>query len=421
MNRLLMLCYYFPPLGMGGTQRAAKFAKYLPDFGWQPIVLTVKSVSYWAHDPSLLEELQDINIVRSGSFDPQRLFAIWCRENNKKASSGHAGQTSFINKLASSLFIPDSKILWAFHAVHKAAELMRRYRFQALYTTSPPHSVHLLGLYLAKKYNLSWVADFRDSWRGGVVVHESTRFHRQANAFLQKKTVTNVDAVVAVTPGILGELSQAGKNDFHLIYNGFDPADLPNRTATRDRRKFVLCHCGTVTKFSHPDPLLKAVRLLRGRNPEIMEKLCLQFVGHDALGDLKQLANKYGLMDLVDLKGYLPHRDALQYLVNADGLVLIAQGGEDDHFIPGKTFEYIGAHRPIVAISNVSDTIALLKTIPTIRLCRPDDVNGIADALKSLMENDANRPISRPDNLDRFNRLNQTKVLAEILNKVVGI
>ncbi|MBD3287531.1 hypothetical protein GF337_01895, partial [candidate division KSB1 bacterium] len=128
---VLLLCYYFPPMGMGGTQRSAKFAKYLGAFGWKPTVVTVKDVHYYAHDESLLEEIHHVEIVRTESLDPLRILARF-KGHRKQTSALQANKRSFFNYLnsfiGSWLFIPDSKMLWVPFAIIRSLRLIRKKR-----------------------------------------------------------------------------------------------------------------------------------------------------------------------------------------------------------------------------------------------------------------------------------------------------
>ncbi|MDZ7724388.1 MAG: glycosyltransferase family 4 protein [candidate division KSB1 bacterium] len=417
MKKLLMISYYFPPLGMGGTQRPAKFAKYLHEFGWQPTVLTVKPVAYFAQDQSLLNELAHVRIIRTESWDPQRLLARLGRQRDAAAGqSAGGGIGRWINeKLLPFVLQPDSKRLWLAHACRTARKLLRSESFDAVYTTSPPHSVQLLGLELKKRFEIPWIADFRDAWAGGVVVHEPTKYQYQHNLRLQKQVLNAADAVLSVTPGLARDLQPlAGDTPVQLLTNGFDPEDYPESRRSDDR--FVLCHCGSITKFSHPDVVLHACALMKEKYPDGSKTFRLQFVGYDALGDLEKRVERYGIHDMVDIVGYQPHTKALEYLVSADALLLIAQGRKQDRFIPGKVFEYIGAQKPILAVCNVDDTRNLLRQSKTAVVVQPQAPD-VAEAMQSLMR-DKGSIQAEPDFARQYERREQTRKLTQILERL---
>ncbi len=425
MKKLLLLSYYFPPLGMGGAQRPAKFAKYLPEFGWQPTVLTVKPVAYWAEDASLLDELAKVRIIRTESWDPQRLLVKWGKANPSVQVAAGAGSKPhrffrFLNeKLLPFFLIPDSKILWRGHAVRAALKLMQREKFDALYTTSPPHSAHLIGQRIAKKCGLRWVADFRDSWAGGVVVHEPTRLQRLMNQHLQNSVLEQADAVISVSSGIQNELlkSPAGHHEkFCVIPNGFDADDFPIRSRPADDGRFVICHCGSVTAFSDPQPLLDALPIFRKRHPELADKVLFQFVGYESTASLQERFDALGLGSMLHVTGYQPHREALQYLVNADALLLIARGKAGATFIPSKTFEYLGAKKPILALTDVQDTIEFLSKIRQAVVLGLRDHLKIAGAIASFVRGEGKS--TNEAFIAQFDRKLQAERLASILDRL---
>ncbi len=424
MKKVLMLAYYFPPLGMGGTQRALKMVRYLPEFGWEATVLTVKPIAYWAQDPSLLREIPAARIIRTGSLDPQRLLHLVKNRPSPKAATIHAEQkhgfVTWINRKVLPLFlVPDSKRLWHAHACAAAAPLLRREAFALIYSTSPPHSVHLTARRLAQKYHLPWVADFRDAWSGSVVVQEPTRLHRALQQRLQKKIVRAADAVIAVTPGILKSLQgeDCGAK-YHYIPNGFDAGDFPPQTPAPEDDAFQLLHCGAVTTFSDPRPVLNALKQLRRDQPGETKQLRLRFVGYDTFAMFQEWIQTLQLQDCVHHSGYVPHHQALQAVGAADALLLIACHEKDANFIPGKTFEYLASGKPILAVSNIADTVALLRDMPGVILCHPRDEAAIRSALLRLQKDTGLAQAARQRNLQPYERKYQARQLADIFDQL---
>jgi glycosyltransferase involved in cell wall biosynthesis len=414
---LLIIGYYFPPVGMSGTQRVAKFAKYLPENGWQAVVLTVKPILYFSHDKSLLQDIGDTPVIRTESLDPQRI--LYRFGNRKKtAAAGRSTGLMTLNKLLSFFCLPDLKRLWHFHAMRAARKLHKEYCFDAIFSTSPPHSVHLLARHISRKYQIPWIADFRDSWAGGVVVHEPTLLHRYMNKRFQRSVVKRADAIVGVTMGIVDQLLLDNEKKNYYIPNGFDPDDFPaaNRRAMR---QFVFCHCGSVTQFSHPGPLLEAIQLLLKRKPDLKTNLLFQFVGYDALGNFRDMVRQFGLDQVVQVISYKSHRQALQYVVDADALVLIACGRKEDRFIPGKTYEYIGAQKNILAITDVAEIRQLLSAIPGTTRVAYGDAEKIAETIEFILTKSKDSHFEPKIDLSLYNRRHQTAKLAAVLDSVI--
>lgn len=424
MKKLLLLSYYFPPLGLGGTQRVAKFVKYLPQFGWQPMVVTVLPIAYWALDDSLMKDVEAAEIFRTESWDPQRLLARLGRAQiaTQTPRTG-GGLAAVINqKLLPRILLPDSKILWSFHALREIKRLTAGVKIDALMTTSPPHSVHLIGRRAARKHHLPWLADFRDGWAGSHIVHEpSDRLYRR-NLQLQAEVVQDADAVITCSPGIEESLSRSAglKKKFFLITNGYDPQDFTSGAEVqRDPDVFTLCYSGTINKWANPEKFLQALAIVLKKQPRLVSTLRVVFVGLDTLGKLTDQVRHLDLSSVVRIEGHQPHASAVTFLRRADALLLLADARVTDTFIPGKTFEYIGARRPIFAVSNSKFTNDLLKNYRHARVVETDEPQQIAERL--LLFLDENWALIPFDDsfINQFDRRRQTARLAEILNSII--
>ncbi|KPL02135.1 MAG: hypothetical protein AMJ73_09210, partial [candidate division Zixibacteria bacterium SM1_73] len=202
-RKVLLITYYFPPMGMGGVQRTSKFAKYLPGFGWTPFVLTVKDVHYWAEDPSLLEELPpEVKVIRTGSFDPLRIsFKLKSLFKKRKQRNKYVKEsTAQRSKLSSWLFFPDSKIGWVPFALLSGLNLIRKERIDLIFTTSPPPSLHLVGYLLKLLTGKPWVVDFRDPWTGYKFEIFPTRLHLFLKNQLVRLIIKNADRIISANP-----------------------------------------------------------------------------------------------------------------------------------------------------------------------------------------------------------------------------
>lgn len=421
MKQLLVISYYFPPMGLGGTQRIAKFIKYLPELGWQPTVLTVKPIAYWAWDESLMADVQHADIVRCESLDPQRLMARFGTRTLAAPQSGEQKKSwaAFVNnRLLPWVVQPDSKMLWKPFALRTARRMLRHQTFDAMLTTSPPHSVHLVGRGFKKRSDLKWIADFRDGWAGSHVVQEPSRWHYHRNLAKQKLVVREADAVLSASLGIQQSLQGEFRDQdkFHLMTNGFDPQEVQPVDVKHDR--FVLCYSGTINKFADPEPFLDALVLLREQAPVLFDRVQVQFVGLDTLGNFRERVRERHLEPHIDILGYLPHAESVKYINQADGLLLIAQARQVDTFIPGKTFEYIGAQKPIFSVSTSRFTNELLARYPFAMMTASLEPQFIFKKFKEFLLTDWNSINNDLQFIQQFNRIHQTKQLAEILNHI---
>ncbi|MDA3871426.1 MAG: glycosyl transferase family 1, partial [Candidatus Marinimicrobia bacterium] len=171
MKKVLIITYYWPPAGGPGVQRVLKFAKYLPQFGWQPIILTVKNGEYSAIDESLIKEIpKECIVYKTKTFEPYNLYKKFVGKKKDEKLPTYILNTNkndnLNNKIAkwirANLFIPDARIGWISHIVREGMKIIEKENPDIIFSSSPPHSLQIGAKKLAKKSGLKWVADFRD-------------------------------------------------------------------------------------------------------------------------------------------------------------------------------------------------------------------------------------------------------------------
>ena len=227
-RRVLVVAYYFPPLGLSGVQRTLKFVKYLPQFGWHPVVLTVTPTGYYAQDYTLLDELhhQDIEIVRAGSLDPNRLF-------RKKGVVKMPSEPwrKVLTFMSDTLFVPDNKIGWRRKAVKAAEAVYREKPFDCIFATAPPFTDFLIGTDLKREFNKPLVMDYRDAWHENPFKYFPTPLHKLWNYKLEKHALRNSSRVITTNRRVKELLLRRYKflryDDITILPQGFDPQDFP--------------------------------------------------------------------------------------------------------------------------------------------------------------------------------------------------
>jgi glycosyltransferase involved in cell wall biosynthesis len=222
------------------------------------------------------------------------------------------------------------------------------------------------------------------------------------------------DAVLAVSDGIADDLQVRDKT--LVIANGFDPEDFPQVEC--DAAFVNICHCGSITAFSNPDVLFRSLQILSHTDPALLRKLRIHYVGMDAGGHFKERISRFGMVGVVIDHGYQPHSRALEWVMRADALLLIALGKPGAHFIPGKTFEYLGSGKPILAVSNVADTDHLLRQTGAARLSAADDAQDLAEGIRQIGSRNLPWFQPKPEIINRYNRKLQTGDLADLLNRM---
>ena len=180
MKNVLIITYYWPPSGGGGVQRVLKFCKYLPDYGWNPVVLTVKDGEFPAFDNSLEEDANDIVCTKVKGFSFYSVFKKFSGKKNVPSYQISPGNDdNLITRLARwirfNLIIPDGRIGWYSGAIKAAKKIINDNNIDMIFTSGPPHSVHLIGNTLAKKTGIKWVTDFRDPWVDSFYYVENPR------------------------------------------------------------------------------------------------------------------------------------------------------------------------------------------------------------------------------------------------------
>ncbi|MCJ7577099.1 MAG: glycosyltransferase [candidate division Zixibacteria bacterium] len=425
-KKVLIIAYYFPPLGMGGVQRATKFAKYLPLFGWNPFVLTVKDVEYLAKDPSLLEELSpEVEIVRTGSFDPLRISFVLKSFFKKRKPKGKSVKKNRVrrSKLSSWFFFPDSKIGWIPFALFAGLKLVREEKIDLIFTTSPPPSLHLAGYFLKLLTGKPWVADFRDPWIGYKFEIYPTFLHFFLKDQLVRLIVRNADRIISANPSITKIMMEqySGAKKIGTINQGYDESDFETGVA-RKAELFTIGYLGTFSPDCDPEPLFWALRNLIDQKLIPKDKIKFIHVGLSMGMDLDGLIEKYDLKQVFDKKGYLPHRKALDQMKDVSIFLLVTS--DNPLIFPAKVFEYLLFKKPILGIvpqeSGVGKVILEMKLG---RVVSPEDKNGIAETLLYYFSNFENKTFSfsrNEENVKKFDRRYLTSKLASIFDQITG-
>jgi len=426
-KRVLILAYYFPPLGMGGVQRVTKFVKYLPLFGWKPYVLTVKEVEYLAKDSSLLEDIpHKAKIIRTGSFDPLRIWFILKNIFKTKGGKSKPIKEHFSGKrgLFSRVFFPDNKIGWIPFALMKGLTLCRRERFDLIFSSSPPPSLHLTGYLLKLLTAIPWIADFRDPWTGYKLESFPTPFHLSLKKKMERLIVNNADRVITANPAIAREFEtqHSPAKEICMISQGYDEEDfrIPQSSLSEI---FTIGYLGTFSPDCDPEPFFAALGRLIDRGMIPKEKVKFVHVGLSVGIDLERLIEKYKLSEVVQQKGYLTHREALKLMRKVSLLLLITS--EQPLVFPGKIFEYLRLKKPILGIlPQKSEINRFLTEMKLGKMVSPQNKDQIQQVLLFYISNfEKGKLTSDVDEgkLQQFERKSLTFRLASLFDEVTQV
>ncbi len=392
-KRVLIITYYWPPTAGSGVQRWLKMSKYLPQYGWQPVIYTPSNPEAGMTDESLLKDIcPEAEIIKRPIMEPYAIFNALTGSrgakksgqkdgSGKQSDSGNSGGNTGKSRTASgavnpinavghksplmrlslwlraNVFVPDPRCLWIRPSVRFLKKYLREHPVDAIVSTGPPHSMHLIARNLHRSTGIPWTADFRDPWtRIFYFKHlPLTRRSRKKYAAMELSVLHEADRVVAVTDNMVRDfLEELGAHEnscgkFHVIENGYDEEDFAGITAAELPEGFNLVHTGLFSAEGNPRKLWKVLSELCRENPDFDRNLHLTFAGKtdpEILAAIREAGLETHLTDL----GYVPHHEANSLQKAADLLLLpLREEPEAAGILTGKYFEYLAAGRPIAA------------------------------------------------------------------------
>jgi hypothetical protein len=358
---VLLVAYSFPPAGGVGVLRAASLARYLPSEGIRLDVLTTRNASAVGTDVALLNDIPtEVLVHRTVTLDlpfgiKKRIKKLITGGKSSKGTAavvGRADKPTFLKRILQDLLLPDPQVTWLPIVARAARGIVRKRNIDLVLITVPPFSCALLIEKLRREFpRLPIVIDFRDEWLSTAI--DLVGFSRSQRARTiarnaEASAVANSNTVVAVTEAARREIRarypQEPDDKFHLISNGFDASRLSRSVPSAEPRsgeKIVIAHIGTVYASTEPSTLVEAVRSLP---LEIQSRFTFRFIGHIEEPRFRDTLLQLG--SLVELKGFMPQREALAAMNDADYVLLVQHGRLN---IAAKLYDYIGGGKPILA------------------------------------------------------------------------
>ncbi|WP_333851873.1 glycosyl transferase family 1 [Epilithonimonas sp.] len=454
LKKILIITYYWPPAGGPGVQRWLKFAKYLPEFGYEPIIYTPENPSYPLVDETLVKEVpENLKIVKTNIWEPYQIAEKFSKSNKKfKGGQFDVGKNqSFISKLSifirGNFFIPDARKFWVKPSIQFLKKYLVENHIETIVTTGPPHSLHLIGLGLKKELpNLKWITDFRDPWteisyyKHLKLTSGSDKKHRQ----LEKSVFENADLTLATSYTDTDNFRKNGANAF-CVTNGFDKLESLGDSESESwsvggleswsveesetlefsnsktlKTKFNLSYVGVLEQLRNPENLWKALTELSEKHPDFAKDFELKFVGRVDEKILNDIKNSV-LRDNIRNLGYLPHNNSFNEMQNSDLLLITNFPNESSKgIIPGKLFEYLATGKKIISFGpKDADVEKILdKTNAGKHFDYANNVE-IQNFIYSLYEDwKAGKSIQNSANINEFSRKELTRQLAELLTKL---
>lgn len=421
-RQVLVLAYYFPPMGLSGVQRIAKFVKYLPDCGWDPTVITPEPGGYFAFDQDLLDDLTDrrIPVLRTRSFDPTRAFS-----KGSKVGLPRESRRRLLSGLSQWLFIPDNKLGWIPFAYRAAAAQLKGGGFSAILSTAPPYSSHLVAARLAKRFDIPLVLDYRDDWLENPRHEYPTELHRALHARLERQAGGQASAIVTINKVIGDRLEKRLGKPVDVVPQGFDPEDYrTSRTVEKARPESTVefVYTGVFYDRQTPEPFLRGLAELIDRRPEMRSRLKATFVGlFPEYAD--RLVGELGLGPVVEVIPYQRHREAMERVMDADvPWLIVGDGPGQESISTGKLFAYMGSRKPILGLVPEGAARASLTEYGAAWTVQPSDVSGIAEVLSRIVDlrDRGSLPDPNPEVISRHDRRELARKLAGVLDRVTS-
>ena len=407
MKRVLMIAYHFPPLaGSSGIQRTLRFARYLPEFGWHPIVLTAHPRAYLhVSDDQLVVIPPGVEVIRAPAWDTSRHFAV-------------AG------RYPAMLARPDRWISWWLGAVWKGMSAIRRLQPAAIWSTYPIATAHLIGATLARRSGLPWIADFRDPMAqpgyppDPAIWKSFEKIEREAATHACCATFTTPSAVK-----VYRERYPKNADGMILLENGYDEETFTEATLVEPLNpgRLTLLHSGIVYPSERdPTQLFEALSYLKETHPDLFARVVIRFRSpvHDVM--LKDFAQHYNVVEAIEIKPPVSYLDALHEMLCADGL-LILQAANCNAQIPAKLYEYLRAGQPVLALTDpVGDTAHVVRRAGIEAIAPLDDAQAIASVLAQFVEKPGDHTLPSVAAVAAASRRERTRQLSGILDLAAG-
>jgi glycosyltransferase involved in cell wall biosynthesis len=361
LKKVLVITYYWPPAGGATINRIFKFTQYLPEFGWEPVILTTKDGDFPFIDESLLKEINpDTKVFRSSGFSLHKIFKKISPKSNKNFvpyGFTDRSKNSFMDNLSRWVkynFIPDTRFPWYFGTVKQAIRIIREEKIDLIFSSSPPQTNHMVARKAARKTGIPWVADFRDPWTDVFWLASDTQrmkwIHRWDQR-IERKTINRMNAVITVGPSLVKILSRKTNNPINLIPNGYDERYFTGDVWQRSD-KFRIIYAGSISREQDPVCFFNSLSAAM-KDEGLQRDMEMLWLGNFPTY-IHDLIDSLPYKEQIHFSPYTHYSESIHQIRNSDLLLLIIPKTADNEcIITSKIFEYIGAAQPIICYGPV--------------------------------------------------------------------
>ncbi|HUR31902.1 MAG TPA: glycosyltransferase [Saprospiraceae bacterium] len=432
MKKFLLITYYWPPAGGAGVMRWAKMSKYISQYGWEPVIYTPSNGEVPVHDESLVKEIPPhLEIVKTPIWEPYNLYKTFLgRKKKDKLYSGFINEkkkASLSQKISvfirGNFFIPDARMFWIKPSVRFLKKYLQENHVDAIVSTGPPHSMHLIAERIHKATGIPWIADFRDPWTNIDFYQDLklTAIADKRHKTLEKKVLRNATKIVTVTWRSRDEFRELiNRDDIVVIPNGFDDADFPSENRQPLDEKFTLVYVGSMNKDRNPASLWSALQQLLTESTELRNKLKINILGPVDFS-VRDSIEKTGLNSFTEFIEFMPHNEAVRKQQQAQVLLLLINNTPNAKtIIPGKLYEYLGSGRPILAIGpRDSDSAKVITMTQGGVVHEFNDIEGLKARILEYFELYKKGDLKgNADDIQKFTRRTLSKEYAKVLSEI---
>jgi glycosyltransferase involved in cell wall biosynthesis len=434
MKKVLIITYYWPPSGGAGVQRWLKFVKYLRGSGWDPVVYTPEKPEVPEVDLSLEKDIPSgITIIRRPIWEPYSYYKQFLGQKKEEKIQAAFLSEKKKNPLAEKIsvwirgnfFIPDARKFFIRPSVKFLKRYLEDHPVDLVVTTGPPHSMHLIGMKVAKLMSLPWLADFRDPWTGIDFYNDlrltsgADKKHRR----LEKEVLSNATAVTVISASMAKEFKGICDRNYEVITNGFDETDSLTGFPVVMDPKFSIAHIGTLTPSRNPIVLWETLKTLILENADFRNNLEIKLVGkvdHMVISDLES----NGLTEFVTRREYLPHEEVMAVQRASQVLLLLINNTPNSgSILTGKLFEYLASERPILCIGPADgDAAAILEQTNSGKVSGFNDPVSVKQYILEFYNCYKQGTLTvNSRGIEKFSRKNLTVAMAGIMNRISGV
>jgi hypothetical protein len=379
--KVLVISYYFPPMGLSGVQRILRFVKYMKEYNWEPTVITTGDSKYYAYDPCLYEEAESLNIkiLRTEELNYTSLIS-----NYKISHLPSEFIRRLKNRINQTFCIPDNKKSWSKKVFTVAKNLLEKERFDVIFVSGPPFSSFITAAKLSQMFDISLFVDYRDLWTYNPFGFIPSPLHKYLHKKKEYYVLKTADKIITINRKIKEKIINTFQfltyEDVMIIPNGYDMADFENvMPEPKLNLKLKLTFSGIFYEFITPKYFLKAFKELTIERPDVAENIELHFVGH-LRKENKKLIRKLGLIPYVKDHGLLDHKANISKIVSSDVLwMMVGYGKNSDTISTGKFFEYIGTGKPVIACVPEGAAKSAAQEYGASFITNPDDIKKIKE------------------------------------------